>query len=190
MAASMGGAFHTGADFEAGRVHAVHQEERLDGGEPTDAREDEHDERAFRPAADRAPRPQYKWALPEGLKVAEKPATLDASLVNAKISMRWEAPHGWLIGVISEKFTQATPRLFAKFNYRIKWFDGWQNHKISSWTTTSRAPRLPTTAGCCWRRCARASRALERRCACMRSGRCERERCGLLPAGSEITAEM
>ena len=23
------------------------------------------------------------------------------------------------------------PRLFAKFNYRIKWFDGWENHKLN-----------------------------------------------------------
>ena len=40
-------------------------------------------------------------------------------------------PHGWLIGTIKDKFTQATPRLYAKFNYRIKWFDGWENHKLS-----------------------------------------------------------
>ena len=46
------------------------------------------------------------------------------------IFMRWAAPHGWLIGRISEKFTQSTPRLFAKFNYRIQWFDGWQTHKL------------------------------------------------------------
>ena len=32
---------------------------------------------------------------------------------------------------ITEKFTSATPRLFAKFNYRIKWFDGWENHKLN-----------------------------------------------------------
>ena len=51
MAASRGGAFHTGADFEAGRVHHVQQEERLDGVEPADAREDEHDERPPRAAA-------------------------------------------------------------------------------------------------------------------------------------------
>ena len=30
-----------------------------------------------------------------------------------------------------DKFTQATPHLYAKFNYRIKWFDGWENHKLS-----------------------------------------------------------
>ena len=46
MAASMGGAFHSGEDFERGRVRHVQQEERLDGVEPTDAREDEPDERA------------------------------------------------------------------------------------------------------------------------------------------------
>ena len=47
MAASMGGAFHTGADFEAGRVHAVQQEQRLPGVEPADAREGADDEPAF-----------------------------------------------------------------------------------------------------------------------------------------------
>ena len=44
--------------------------------------------------------------------------------------MRWAAPHGWLVGKITEKFTQSTPRLFAKFNYRIQWHDGWQTHKL------------------------------------------------------------
>ena len=43
--------------------------------------------------------------------------------------MRWPA-HGWLVGKINEKFTSATPRLFAKFNFRVKWFDGWENHKF------------------------------------------------------------
>ena len=57
MAASMGGAFHSGEDFERGRVHHVQQEERLHGVEPTDANEDTPDERAPRAAADRAPRP-------------------------------------------------------------------------------------------------------------------------------------
>ena len=41
------------------------------------------------------------------------------------------APHGWLLGKVSEKFTTRTPRLFAKFNYRVKWFDGWENHKLN-----------------------------------------------------------
>ena len=60
-----------------------------------------------------------------------RPLLLDASLVGKTIYMRWERPHGWLIGKITEKFTSATPRLFAKFNYRIKWFDGWENHKLN-----------------------------------------------------------
>jgi len=72
---------------------------------------------------------EVKWSLPEGLVVAEKPATLDDSLVGAIIFMRW-VKYGWLVGKISEKFTTATPRLFNKFNYRIKWFDGWENHML------------------------------------------------------------
>ena len=75
-------------------------------------------------------RREIKWGLPEGLKVADKPTLLDASLVGLLVFMRWPAPHGWLVGVVTEKFTNATPRLFAKFNYRIKWFDGWQNHNL------------------------------------------------------------
>ena len=62
--------------------------------------------------------------------MAAKPASLDSSLIGANVFMRWKAPHGWLVGLITEKFTNATPRLYAKFNYRIKWFDGWDNHKL------------------------------------------------------------
>ena len=36
--------------------------------------------------------------------------------------MRWNAPYGWLVGTIKEKFDQSTPRLLKKFNYRVKWF--------------------------------------------------------------------
>ena len=38
--------------------------------------------------------------------------------------------NGWLLGKITDKFDKSTPRLFKKFNYRIKWFDGWENHKL------------------------------------------------------------
>ena len=66
--------------------------------------------------------------------MADKPPLLDASLDQGKtIYLRWERPRGWLVGNDRGKFhptTQATPRLFAKFNYRIKWFDGWENHKL------------------------------------------------------------
>ena len=44
--------------------------------------------------------------------------------------MRWERPHGWLVGRLAERFTSVTPRLFAKYNYRVKWFDGWENHML------------------------------------------------------------
>ena len=37
--------------------------------------------------------------------------------------MRWEK-YGWQLGRIYEQITRATPRLFAKFNYRIVWSDG------------------------------------------------------------------
>ena len=79
---------------------------------------------------DAAARREVKWNLPDGLKTVDKPLLLDTSLVGQTIYMRWERPYGWLVGKISEKFTTGTPRLFAKFNYRIKWFDGWVNHKL------------------------------------------------------------
>ena len=64
--------------------------------------------------------------------------TIDRTLFQLR---REQAPWKWLVcrrwpgtvelvGVITEKFTNATPRLFAKFNYRVKWFDGWQNHSL------------------------------------------------------------
>ena len=78
--------FHTGADFESGRVHR-----RRDDG--------------------------IEHVRPE-------------DLVGQLIYRRWETPHGWLLGKIDKKFDQSTPRLFKKFNYRIKWFDGWENHML------------------------------------------------------------
>ena len=58
--------------------------------------------------------------LPTSLHVAAPPL----------FALRWERPHGWLVGKITDKFTSATPRVFAKFNYRIKWFDGWENQQL------------------------------------------------------------
>lgn len=38
----------------------------------------------------------------------------------------------WLVGTIKQKFSEAaTPRLYKKYNYRVKWFDGWENHKLN-----------------------------------------------------------
>ena len=34
------------------------------------------------------------------------------------------------VGTIKEKFDQSTPRLYKKFNYRVKWFDRWENHQL------------------------------------------------------------
>ena len=62
--------------------------------------------------------------------MATKPVGLTTDLVGSLIYMRWNAPHGWLVGTIKEKFDQSTPRLYKKFNYRVKWFDGWDNHKL------------------------------------------------------------
>ena len=75
---------------------------------------------------------EIKWSsLPDGLTVSAKPLVLDDSLCGKNIYMRWDAPHGWLLGTISVKFDQSTPRLVQKFNYRVKWFDGWENHKLT-----------------------------------------------------------
>ncbi|KAL1504379.1 hypothetical protein AB1Y20_010785 [Prymnesium parvum] len=70
------------------------------------------------------------WNLSDALKVDEKPLRLDDSLMGRMIYMRWDTPHGWLVGTITQRFTQETPRLAAKFNYRVRWFDGWDNHKL------------------------------------------------------------
>ena len=37
--------------------------------------------------------------------------------------MRWET-YGWQLGKITDVIASSTPRLFAKFNYRMIWADG------------------------------------------------------------------
>ena len=37
--------------------------------------------------------------------------------------MRWEK-YGWQLGRITDIVTDATPRVFKKYNYRIIWADG------------------------------------------------------------------
>ena len=66
---------------------------------------------------------EVKWAPLSGLKdkVLPKPAQLDDSLVGKLVYLRWVTPWGWTLGVITERLTSSTPRLFKKFNYRIKW---------------------------------------------------------------------
>ena len=66
-----------------------------------------------------------KWAsLPDGLKVLPSPEKLDDSLVSKLVYIRWEPPHGWSLGTITHKTTSATPRLFKKFNFKVKYIDG------------------------------------------------------------------
>ena len=60
--------------------------------------------------------------MPSGFTVADEPI-LDERLVGKSVYMRWEK-YGWQLGRIYEQITPATPRLFAKFNYRIVWSDG------------------------------------------------------------------
>ena len=40
------------------------------------------------------------------------------------VYIRWEPPHGWSLGTITHKITSATPRLFKKFNFKVKYIDG------------------------------------------------------------------
>ena len=56
--------------------------------------------------------------------MASKPKVLDDSLVGKLLLIRWEPPYGWSMGTIAEKITSATPRLFKKFHYHIKYSDG------------------------------------------------------------------
>ena len=44
--------------------------------------------------------------------------------------MRWDPPHGWCLGKVSQKFDSSTPRLLKNYNFRVKWEDGWDNHKL------------------------------------------------------------
>ena len=43
-------------------------------------------------------------------------------LVGSTVYMRWET-YGWQLGKITDIITDATPRLFRKFNYRMVWAD-------------------------------------------------------------------
>ena len=73
-------------------------------------------------AADRRRVTEVKWSIPDGFKVADEPAELDARLVGEYVYLRWER-YGWQLGKITGEITRSTPRLFLKFNYRITWAD-------------------------------------------------------------------
>ena len=72
--------------------------------------------------ADREGIIEVQWYVPDGFEIGEEPTKLDASLVGAKIYMRWEI-YGWQLGQITGLVTSATPRLFLKFNFRVFWSD-------------------------------------------------------------------
>ena len=60
-----------------------------------------------------------------GAQHLTQPQLLDESLIGKLVFIRWESPWGWSLGTIIEKLTkEATPRLFKKFNYRVKYMDG------------------------------------------------------------------
>ena len=63
--------------------------------------------------------------------MAAKPTALDDSVLGATIFRRWDAPHGWCVGKISSKITNATPRLFKNYNFRCVWSDGWTNNLLT-----------------------------------------------------------
>ena len=66
---------------------------------------------------------EVRWSVPDGFTVAPEPSTLDDSLVNSAVYMRWET-YGWQMGKITRIVTSATPQLVKKFNYRIVRADG------------------------------------------------------------------
>ena len=63
------------------------------------------------------------WSVPDGFEVADEPSKLDDTLVGSSVYMRWEK-YGWQLGRITDIVTDATPRVFKKYNYRIIWADG------------------------------------------------------------------
>ena len=140
-------------ELQAKRVHALQRgrllsdaelvEEEAEQAEGEHGAEDEGEEDAESEGegeadqeedaeAEVVSRREIKWgALPEGLEVAPKPTKLDDTLVGSMIYMRWGKPHGCCMGRVALKFTmQANPRLFKKFNFRVKWDDGWDNHVL------------------------------------------------------------
>lgn len=119
--------------IRAKRVHALRRgrilsEDDLDGGEMEE--EDSNDEDLEHEAReDGLPRQEVRWHLEDGLEVLEKPSSLGDEAVGKLIYMRWES-YGWLLGTITSRISVRTPRLHAKYNFRVRWFDGWENHML------------------------------------------------------------
>ena len=91
---------------------------------------------------------EVKWAPLPGLQVLKKPEKLDDALVGQKVYLRWETPWGWTLGVITERLTSATPRLFKKFNFRVKWSDGSKGPANLPLDNYSHGPTAPYNSWC------------------------------------------
>ena len=143
-------------DLRAKRTHALRRgrpitdAELLEGeGEPAEGEEaaDEEEDEGEEAAADATMR-EVKWAPLPGLQVLKKPEKLDDALVGQKVYLRWETPWGWTLGVITERLTSATPRLFKKFNFRVKWSDGSKGPANLPLDNYSHGPTAPYNSWC------------------------------------------
>ena len=68
----------------------------------------------------------------------------------AAVCMRWEK-YGWQFGRITDIVTNATPRVFKKFNYRIIWADGRDPTRSRLSRRCRRATHPPQPrSGCAW----------------------------------------
>ena len=98
------------------------ESEDEEGGDEGAMSAEEGGEEGEEGAADRRRVTEVKWSIPDGFRVADEPAELDARLVGEYVYLRWER-YGWQLGKITGEITRSTPRLFLKFNYRITWAD-------------------------------------------------------------------
>lgn len=103
--------------------------EEGEGGSSADEDEAEASGEAPQGGRSRTRRVEQPWNIADDLQVAEKPTSLTAELEGKLIYIRWKS-HGWCLGKVKQKFTIETPRLFAKFNYRVQYSDGWENHLL------------------------------------------------------------
>ena len=65
---------------------------------------------------------EVEWSVLDGFTVGAEPAKLDETLIGESVYMRWEK-YGWQFGKIVGVITEATPRLFKKYNFSLVWAD-------------------------------------------------------------------
>ena len=68
---------------------------------------------------------EVEWSVPDGFTLGDEPDTYmySTNLVGEYVYMRWEK-YGWQLGKINGVITNANPRLYKKFNFRVTWADG------------------------------------------------------------------